>query len=1071
MDSASVLSRVATISEIENWTIRSSGSVGAVAADAKIAAKQSVEYNFGASGISLGASLTTSIVKVTVGGVSLTVGTAASAATATSIATAINTLMNNAYGTSMVSYAAVTGSVVTVTAGTAGTALPVIAFAPGSSTVGATTTDGTGDFIQSGTDNSSGLGTDVFVKTVQANQVASDAVSASTFSASTGATEVTATAVKEVVLSAPSTAVVKATAGTTATVSGGTDVTVSAKNSVSVTGAKGAVSITTSDASTAAADITPWDASSTTAAGIVVTGGTTVSVTSAGTTTYQGQATARTINIGAPAEAEAGTTASGYPRVNSGVDYAPTGNVTVRASSINVYDEVYLDVFYGKNNVTVNMNGGTTASLTGITAGGSSVTDIQTVALAASATATAVPGTSKLSTVSVTGVTGTSTMTVKSDVLSALKVVDAQAGPTIQINDSGATGANNGALNLTVGNVGGASAQLKVVGANYTSVVVDTVSSAYDKVNGTAVNAGSASYIKLDTQKATSLAFKNANSVTLVHDVTNNSVDTLDAVTTITASGSGKVDLGDLTGAATTGMSKLATVDASAATGGVKAIVGATNAALTSGLTFTGGAGADTVTLTGAIGSTNGAAGGLVATTLKLGGGNDTLVKGANGAVTAGASVDAGDGIDTVSATLVNAGNAAIFKGFELLDVTGVTNGDTFDAALLTNSSVQGVSVSGNITSGGSAADRATVEKIAGTAITANVNAATIGGVVAKLATASGTADTATINFAGVALGANSTNSLSAFVTTGIETVTINSGAVLAAAGATMKNTLSLFEDQSNTTAKIVLSGSNEVVLGAYTGATTYTDGVEMFTVAPTTALTANTAAALKVIDASATSGGATVVAGEAQANIHSGSYALAYTGLEILGGSGNDKIVNLAAAGKVSAGAGNDTVTVIGSAATVDAGAGDDTIVVNDSVSTTLTGGAGKDTFDVSAAVSGTSSLTTAKVTTITDLAAGDSLLLSTNVTSVVSAQAAIASATTLEGAISAALSAGTSGALITSTQAGYFTYGGKTYILLDGGTDGWDASSGTDVIVAVNTTSLNFEATSIASGLITFA
>ena len=137
-------------------------------------------------------------------------------------------------------------------------------------------------------------------------------------------------------------------------------------------------------------------------------------------------------------------------------------------------------------------------------------------------------------------------------------------------------------------------------------------------------------------------------------------------------------------GALTLGALNKATVDVQTGSGNDSFTIKATDK-----VTVDAGAGNDVVTLGAAI-----AAG----SSIDLGAGDDTLLS-ASGSVAASTKdattvIDGGDGFDSVSASLINAGNAAQFHNFEALDLTANVTG--FDFALLTNSAIEALTLSGN---------------------------------------------------------------------------------------------------------------------------------------------------------------------------------------------------------------------------------------------------------------------------------------------------------------------------------------------------------------------------------------
>jgi len=431
-------------------------------------------------------------------------------------------------------------------------------------------------------------------------------------------------------------------------------------------------------------------------------------------------------------------------------------------------------------------------------------------------------------------------------------------------------------------------------------------------------------------------------------------------------------------------------------------------------------------------------------------------------AVATGAVVDGGDGTDTVSVSLINSGNAAQFVNFETVELKGSVNNTSanatgsFDASLLTGSTITGLSVAGNLgnTAGGTTYSAGfTVSKIAGTniALTTTDTGTTAGSVTATLASSAGTADTAAITYNATTTATDTTSILSLFKTTGIESVSVASGGALGTATAKVANSLVSFEDSSNTTASITVSGTQNFKLGAYTDATTYTTGVSQNSAATTA--TANVASALKTIDGSAATGALTLVAGTTSAQIASTGFYTVYDGLTIKGGVGDDTLVNTAKGGVVLGGDGADTIVLAGDAtsagvkSTADGGAGDDTIIINGTVSTTLTGGAGKDTFDATLANG------SGVVTTVTDYVLGTDTIK-------ISGSNSLEKATTTSGSYSALLAAADTQANGNS-KAVWFQFDGNTYIV-------GDVTSDSDVAVVKLVGVFNLTTATAATGLI---
>lgn len=415
-------------------------------------------------------------------------------------------------------------------------------------------------------------------------------------------------------------------------------------------------------------------------------------------------------------------------------------------------------------------------------------------------------------------------------------------------------------------------------------------------------------------------------------------------VATVTASGAGNLTLGSIA----TGWDKLTSIDASAKTGNVSVTLGSTPA--DAGFSLKTGSGNDTVTVSGAnTGAVTGTNGGLVTSTIDLGAGNDALVKSGSGAIIAGAAIDAGTGTDSVDLTLVTVGNAAIFKNFERLDVAGSSDGVSFDASVLTNSTISGVRVGGAIVDGadtGTDVGTVTVTNLSGTTVNVDVVANSAGTVKALLATATGAADTGNVSFSsfGVA-SSDQTVTLAGLATSGLETLNISSeGTVVNATSfdaVTVRNVLTNFEDLGNTVAAVNVTGGKGLTLGsvsvtldnttkAITAATFSADFITQNALV-TTAPTANVQSKLTSIDGSAATGALYLYAGKSN-DILVGStntdFDLVFDGLAIKGGAGADAIRNDAKAGSIAGGDGSDWLYVGGALGTASGGNGDDTLI-----------------------------------------------------------------------------------------------------------------------------------------------
>lgn len=310
------------------------------------------------------------------------------------------------------------------------------------------------------------------------------------------------------------------------------------------------------------------------------------------------------------------------------------------------------------------------------------------------------------------------------------------------------------------------------------------------------------------------------------------------ATAALTVTGTGKVNLGTAAG----GFDG-SSIDASANTGGLTV---AATAALTS---FKGSAGNDILTGTG---------------------------------ITSTAVIDAGAGIDSVAATLVNIGNSAVFKNFEQIELADATG--TLDAALLTGSTITGVTLNGAL--GGAFALSNLVETAAGFNVGINAsagNTTTLGFTTASVA---GTADVLNYNFAGTTGGIDG----GTITSQGIETINISSKG-----GTGVTNSLTVVD---NAAKSIVITGDKALTLD----------------VTGQAAASATAASALTSIDASAATAGVTIVTHAVTTGIQSA--------LTIKGSAFVDNITVVTTAGTtavgatVTTGAGNDIVNVAGATA-----------------------------------------------------------------------------------------------------------------------------------------------------------
>jgi hypothetical protein len=911
----------------------------------------------GATGLDAG-----DLITVSVGGVAFT--RPSSGDTAATLAADVATVLNAALGAGV---AVAAGGVVTVSAPTAGVSLPAINV----NVAGASLVTDTHSLVAGNQ---------------AANAAASGAVSAVGVAAPTGTTAYTVVAGGDANVTGVSTAAVDVT-GANVRASGGASVKVAASGNVYVSGSTGAVTVTetASDATggfyVAAGTTTgtglsaAWGTTTALKAGTLVTGGSTVTVTGTG-----GKVSTTTVGLASSADTSAtqiGSAANvGVSSANNSTGketilnagLAPTGDVTISSRTtftrVDTTNKVNLSsVIYGDGDTKVYMNGGATASVTG--ANTVTITDLGTTALKPDAASTAVVGTSKLTSATVNGLNGTNAAaTINSDALTSLTVVDARGATSLGVTVNNNTVGGH-ALNLTVGNSGTSALALTVTDSTATTVNIASSASSFQALYNTAINTGSASFVTLATAAATTIKMTNAHAVSL----------------------------GDLTGA---GYAKVATLDASGATGAVNATIGTTSL---QGLALTGGAGGDTVTVkSGADLSVNATSG--AATTVSLGGGNDTLLNGGTAAVTmVGVRIDAGSGTDTVAASFINAGNAAQFVNFEVLGLDRAT-GTTTDANLL--SGVTGLALLSNSSAG-----------TAGTVTYTNVKASqglTVVGSAGVLATgvtalsfeaavSAGTTDNYTIGFAGagVASALLTPTVVEAGIVSlaGIETVNVASGS---AAGIT-----------NNTATLVAGSATSLVVTGSQ---------LASLTLGTTTASTFGTAASatnglgVSSIDASANTGGIKLS--------FAAGFESAIGALAIKGSAASDTITLAAfdaAVVTVDAGAGNDSITTAAQAVTLTLGAGTDTASVAASVVGALAGAAA------------TLAEATGRLVTIKDAAIGDTIDFETATTA--GTAAALGAATSVASATSVL---DVLNALANSTsKVAWAVFGGSTYVLYD--------------------------------------
>ena len=575
---------------------------------------------------------------------------------------------------------------------------------------------------------------------------------------------------------------------------------------------------------------------------------------------------------------------------------------------------------------------------------------------------------------------------------------------------------------VTIDNLGGAAGTTTSVGTTMTAATLDNVAGATAAVKGAAVDtvtvknqdSALATTVTNGTSKALNVNVDNAGydstsaAVAGVSVAAGSAAETINVNATgsksnVTVSGTAAKTL-NITGDAALVLAPVTTatkLNASTATGNltlgdlaavtVAVDTGAGNDSFaiqaTNKTTVNTNAGNDTVTLKSAI-----AAG----STVNLGAGNDKLLDGTGGSVatstaTATTTIDAGEGRDTVSASLINAGNAKQFVNFEELDLSAAAN---LDVELMTGSTIDGLTLTGGA---GTSATVSNVAAGAGLSVSGDNSGGTT--TIGVKGAATGTSDSFAVTFNGAAVtGATATAAnvkAGTVVVNGIESVSIAS-----TGGSNTWNSIAVTDDKLQT---LTITGDKNLDL--------------TFVGANGTNTSANAGGAVKMIDGSAATGKLSINTTNVVADDKAG------VGLTVKGGSADDVI----------------TLT---QKATVDAGAGNDTIV-SSSNGGTFTGGAGNDVFNIKAAVG--------NVSTITDFTVGADKLTFADLglETFASTKVDISSATNLTEALD--LAAAGNGA--TNAAVSWFQYGADTYVVQDN-TAGATFDAATDIAVKLTGT-----------------
>lgn len=485
------------------------------------------------------------------------------------------------------------------------------------------------------------------------------------------------------------------------------------------------------------------------------------------------------------------------------------------------------------------------------------------------------------------------------------------------------------------------------------------------------------------------VAAAGATTVTINAEAALSGASTFTAATLIDVNGTAAVNL---TGA-TTDAATLKTIDASGNSGGVTAVLGATNS-----VAFTGGAGNDSLTL--------GAAAIAATANIDMGAGNDTLkVAAGTTAATIVGTVKGGDGTDTLSmgfadAVAVSADTAfdAEVLGFERLTINNVAGVDA-DAVTYTvnlaNLTYDYVTVNGTNTV--TATDTLALTGMAANGTVAFGGLSTAGSLyTVALADATGGADVLNYVLA-------STNSTATAKDNTLGTAN-NAGTI----------TANLVETFNITSSAVDLDGATNVIIANG-------DTVKAINVSGNAGVNlTSTATTLKTVDASGLTG--TGAAGGLVFTANNAS-------MTVTGGAGNDNITVAATAdsGTFNGGAGNDTFAIA---------AGADLI--------TLNGGAGADVFDFNGASSNKSNYAV-----ISNVNTGDTIdLAALGATGFAATKITLALGATesTQAYLDQAM------ATLAANQAGWFQLGGNTYVVADVGDDSTTAFlDGTDFVTMI--------------------
>ena len=616
-----------------------------------------------------------------------------------------------------------------------------------------------------------------------------------------------------------------------------------------------------------------------------------------------------------------------------------------------------------------------------------------------------VNATGTLATVTFNNATATATITSIANAGTGTATLGAVvAGTAATLAETGVMGVGTGAIDINGASVKDAVTEVTLTNFASSNIESDVLSTLNltGSAGNTVVSTASVGSVTANLNGITGNITLDSGTATvtgLTINASGKKVDsqvTADVVTALTINAGVAVDLTNSSFAKATSMTVTGagtvTLDGDAGTSVLAAVdasqatgsVNASGVALTAAGIYTGGSGADTFTVTAS--ATKASTGGA---------GNDVITV---STFATGGSVDAGDGIDTLVMAASDAANAdanTLFAqnlaNFEVLalGVLGTENIVTSNLGL--NSLVVTNGTTGAATVSGLAADA-----------TVTINAAITTSLTAALAVATGTSDV-------INLSTNIDGDLTAGTVIIGSVETVNLSAVdkfvdVSGSFDAFGNAIPNGVDDTNSAQTISLDIDDTTTLNITGSADLTVDILDN-----TGANNAN-AITTTLVDASAFTGKFTLIADGAVA------------GTTVKGGSGVD------------------TLTADGSNDTLIGNAGNDKLV--GTLLTTLTGGAGNDTFVIETVTA----LTT--YSTITDLSSGD--VIDTTATNFRTTAVTLAAASTFVDYANEAikLATGSNGA----DGAAWFQFGGNTFLAVEGTTGAGDTYlAGEDVIVQI--------------------